>query len=63
MTDSHHISFTLHAKLGDNEFVDDQPAFDADELDALIEQASPKWADVPDTNAWLDQIRNDANES
>jgi len=45
------------------EFVDYQPAFDSDELDALIEQASPKWADVPDTNAWLDQIRNDANES
>lgn len=45
------------------EFVDYQPAFDADELDALIEQASPKWADVPDTNVWLDQIRNDANES
>ncbi len=41
------------------EFVDYQPEYDEDELHQLIQQASPKWSDIKDANAWLKQIRND----
>ena len=38
------------------------PRFDEEKLNSLIAQATPRWADVPDANSWLHEIRGDENE-
>jgi|GEM_PF-584984 len=44
------------------DFVDYQPEYDEAYLDSLIEKATKTWADIPDANAWLNDLRGYPND-
>jgi hypothetical protein len=39
------------------EFVEHRKDYDDDYINALIEKGTRRWADVPDGNAWLRDLR------
>lgn len=44
------------------EFIEHRKAYDEGYIDALIEKGTRRWADVPDGNAWLRELRGDGND-
>jgi hypothetical protein len=42
------------------EFIDYSPDYDEKYLDSLINKAQSSWADVPDADAWLRELRGEA---
>ena len=43
------------------EFVEHDAAYSQSYLDALVQRAAPAWADVPDADAWLEELRGGAH--
>jgi len=45
------------------EFIEHRKAYDEGYIDALIEKGTRRWADVPDGNAWLRELRGDGSDA